>query len=267
MSKSKQKSTKESKNNTILRRVSLSLITSIWVVVVFMVLQIMVGVVVNTIVESGHKDILGNPVVAQTLLSVFIYVMAIIIAISVPKKLFKDKTSLTDLGIKRKLPNWTDVWLAPTTYIVSLLAIAVVMKVIECIVPSFNIEQAQQLGFSPSMITTQVELLLVYFTLAVLAPVAEELLFRGYLFGKINRYLSTPVTVLLTAFVFSALHLGLGALVDLQWNVAIATFVLGIALGSLRSVTGNLWASIILHMIQNTVAFLILFALPFSIKL
>ena len=113
--------------------------------------------------------------------------------------------------------------------------------------------------------TTQFELILVYFTLAVLAPVAEETLFRGYLFGKIRRYFSVVPTVFITAFIFSVMHLGVGFLTDLQWNVALATFVLGITLGWLRAATDNLWASIVLHMLQNTVAFLLLFAVPFTV--
>lgn len=62
------------------------------------------------------------------------------------------------------------------------------MYLIKQFIPGFNIEQRQQVGFNPSTITTQFELILVYFTLAVLAPVAEETLFRGYLFGKMRRY-------------------------------------------------------------------------------
>lgn len=246
-------------------RVGMCVAYCIWVITVFVAVNYIISAIIGLIVRSGHGDWLGNANVAQTLASVFIYVVTITIAIYFPYKLFHDKTEIKDLGLKRKLPNWVDIGLAPIAYFTSLLCIFGVMYLIKQFIPGFNLEQRQQVGFNPSTITTQFELILVYFTLAVLAPVAEETLFRGYLFGKIRRYFSVVPTVFITAFIFSVMHLGVGFLTDLQWNVALATFVLGITLGWLRAATDNLWASIVLHMLQNTVAFLLLFAVPFTV--
>ena len=199
-------------------RIGMCVAYCIWVITVFVAINYIISAIIGLIVRSGHGDWLGNANVAQTLASVFIYVVTITIA-----------------------------------------------YLIKQFIPGFNLEQRQQVGFNPSTITTQFELILVYFTLAVLAPVAEETLFRGYLFGKIRRYFSVVPTVFITAFIFSVMHLGVGFLTDLQWNVALATFVLGITLGWLRAATDNLWASIVLHMLQNTVAFLLLFAVPFTV--
>lgn len=251
----------------LFKRIGLSLAFCIWLVVAFMAVQLFVNLVVSFVIDAGYRDLLGNTVVSLTIFSVFIYAATIVVAIAVPYKLFKDKTTLKELGADKKVPTWLDIGLAPVAYVTSLVAIAVVMLVVKNFVPGFDMEQRQALSFNPSSVSNHVELMMVYFTLAVLAPVAEEVMFRGYLFGKIKRYLPLPATVLVTAFVFSVLHLGLGSLADLQWNVAVATFVLGVALGWLRAATGGLWAGIVLHMMQNTIAFLILFATPFAFNM
>ena len=256
---------KKTTKKSLAYRVWMAFIFCAWVVAVFMAIQMLVALLVGFMVEAGLGWLLGNPVIAQTVLSAVVYVLTIVAVIYIPKKLFKDKTGLKGLGLERRLPTWLDLGLAPMAYVASITTIGLLMYTVKYLIPGFNIEQKQQIGLDPTMVSSQFELMLVYFTLAVLAPIAEELLVRGYLFDKIRRYFSALVTVIITAVIFSGLHLGIGMLNDLQWNVALATFVLGIALGWLRAGTGCVWAGIILHMIQNTVAFLILFALPYSV--
>lgn len=260
-----KKQTSGKKNQTLARRIGLTLAICVWVAATFTLSSFVVQALVQGVIELGFGYIFGNLVIAQTVLSVVIYALAISLAIFVPYKIFKDKTTWEEMGLKRKLPTWMDLGIAPLAYVGSIIAIGILMYGTKALVPGFDIEQKQEVGFDPTMVKNQLELFMVYFTLGVLAPVAEEILVRGYMYGKIRRYCSTAITVIITAMVFSALHLGLGALQDLQWNVALATFVLGVMLGSLRAATGCLWAGILLHMIQNTVAFLILFAVPYSV--
>ena len=146
-------------------RIGMCVAYCIWVITVFVAINYIISAIIGLIVRSGHGDWLGNANVAQTLASVFIYVVTITIAIYFPYKLFHDKTEIKDLGLKRKLPNWVDIGLAPIAYFTSLLCIFGVMYLIKQFIPGFNLEQRQQVGFNPSTITTQFELILVYFTL------------------------------------------------------------------------------------------------------
>jgi membrane protease YdiL (CAAX protease family) len=101
---------------------------------------------------------------------------------------------------------------------------------------------------------------LAFFTLVVLAPVAEETLFRGYLFGKLKHSVPVWAAALITSVLFGLVHVAFSAQPD--WPLALDTFVLSLMLCTLRQVSGSLWASMLLHMIKNGVAFYILFLSP-----
>ena len=101
---------------------------------------------------------------------------------------------------------------------------------------------------------SQFEYVLAFISLVIVAPFAEEVLFRGYLFGKLQKYTSVWLSILITSLLFAVVHF--------QWNVGIDVFVLSIVLCLLRIVSGSLWPAILLHMVKNGVAFYFLFINP-----
>ncbi len=80
----------------------------------------------------------------------------------------------------------------------------------------------------------------------LLAPLAEELLFRGALFSWLRGHLSAWPTVLVTALAFAAIH-GLALIM-----VPLAV-VVGLAAGYARERTGSVTPLIIVHIMQNVV--------------
>lgn len=82
--------------------------------------------------------------------------------------------------------------------------------------------------------------------LAVLAPVAEELVFRGLLYGWLRGFLPFVLTAILTAVLFGLAH---GELAH-----AIAAGILGLALAAIREYSGSLWPAIVAHVVNNFVA-------------
>ena len=88
----------------------------------------------------------------------------------------------------------------------------------------------------------------------VLPPIAEELLFRGYLFGRLREQFGFWFTTLIVSIAFGFVHF--------QWNVGIDTAVLSVFLCYLRERTGSIWASMILHAIKNGFAYFLLFIAP-----
>ncbi|AWN50768.1 type II CAAX endopeptidase family protein [Methylobacterium sp. 17Sr1-1] len=81
--------------------------------------------------------------------------------------------------------------------------------------------------------------------LVVLAPLAEEMLFRGDLFGRLSRHLSPAATVAVSAGVFALCHAERGLLQP------VSVLPLGVALGIMRLWTGNLWPCLALHAASN----------------
>jgi sodium transport system permease protein len=87
----------------------------------------------------------------------------------------------------------------------------------------------------------------LYLLVAVLPPVCEELLCRGFLFASFRARFGDLLAVLFTAVLFGALHL------DLQRIPA--TAIAGLALGYVRLRTGTIVAPILFHMAYNATLF------------
>jgi membrane protease YdiL (CAAX protease family) len=85
----------------------------------------------------------------------------------------------------------------------------------------------------------------------VIAPIAEELLFRGVLFNAIERFVPAWFTVLLTALTFGMLHV---MTYPGDWYTVLQTAVAGLILGGLRAWTRSLWPSIAFHATNNLYA-------------
>lgn len=118
--------------------------------------------------------------------------------------------------------------------------------------PFVDLNQPQQLGIKPT--TDTLQLITIFTMLVVVPPIAEELLFRGYMFQGLREQLSFWPAAILVSLVFGIAH---G-----QWNVGIDTFVLSIFLCALREYTGSIWATMLLHAAKNMLAFSLIFLFP-----
>jgi membrane protease YdiL (CAAX protease family) len=141
---------------------------------------------------------------------------------------------------------------------IGLLALSVVGFYAASIIYSFvatklnftaptNLDQlSQQIKAMP--LTVQATLL----ASVLVAPICEEIFFRGYLLMGLTRAMPAWLAITLTSLIFAAAHASPGSFVLL--------FVLAIFLGILRIATGSLWPGIILHMLNNALGFYVLFA-------
>jgi membrane protease YdiL (CAAX protease family) len=84
-------------------------------------------------------------------------------------------------------------------------------------------------------------------TAVVVAPLFEEILFRGVLLPVLGTWLGPPGAVLLSAGLFAAAHLSLA-----EW---IPLFLLGSGLGVLRLRSGRLASCVLLHALWNGLTF------------
>jgi membrane protease YdiL (CAAX protease family) len=92
--------------------------------------------------------------------------------------------------------------------------------------------------------------LLLFITIAVIAPVLEEVLFRGYLQTSLMHHMKPWMAILLASSIFAILHLQL-----LAFPVLTA---LGAVFGYLYYKTGSLKVNIILHVINNGIAYILM---------
>lgn len=229
----------------------------LWVLAGFVVANlVLVGVLIALQALKVPVDSM-NPTVLTMLLAAVVYVFSLTIVVGLPWVVMKRRTTRREMGIDAA-PKWSIILLTPLAFVVYSVVSALLIYMASRFVAGFNAGQAQSIGFSD--LTQGYQLLLAFITLVILAPVAEEALFRGYLFGKLRRLSPFWVATLMTGVVFAVLHLpGDGAL---QWNVAIDVFALSVILSALREKTGSIWAGVLLHMLKNGIAFYILFINP-----
>jgi len=91
-------------------------------------------------------------------------------------------------------------------------------------------------------------LLLALLLGAVVAPVAEEIFFRGFLYGGMRNLWGVGWGLVVSSVVFALVHLTPGVLVPI--------FVIGLVLAYLYERTESLWPSIVLHALVNALAFI-----------
>ena len=94
---------------------------------------------------------------------------------------------------------------------------------------------------------------LVFALVAVIvAPLCEEILFRGYLLGRLRSMMPTWMAVVASAMLFALAH-SFAAKSGATVLVA-GTFVMGLVLGWARVASRSLWPAVVAHMVNNGVA-------------
>ena len=192
-----------------------------------------------------------RPAIYQTIIATIVYALTILIVIGVPYLAKRQPTTLQTLGLGR-LPSWTDIGLAPLTFIAYTLVSAGLLAIAVAWVPHFPADQVQDVGFKA--FGSRSDNILAFMTLVILAPLAEEVLFRGYLYGRLKGYVPAVLAAIATSLLFAVAH---G-----QWNVGLDVFALSLFLCGLRSLTGSIWAGVLVHVIKNALAYYILFINP-----
>jgi len=87
-------------------------------------------------------------------------------------------------------------------------------------------------------------------SVVIVAPICEEIIFRGLLYGALENRLGVAGAILISAVVFAVVHL--------QITYFIGLLGVGIVLGWARWKTGSLGLPIVLHIINNAAAMLML---------
>ena len=81
----------------------------------------------------------------------------------------------------------------------------------------------------------------------IVAPLFEEIFFRGFLFrGIANSWLGAPGAIVITAAVWALIHL------QYSWTDIGMIFLLGLFLGYARYRTGSTTLTVLLHALWNT---------------
>lgn len=202
---------------------------------------------VSTMLDTSVAAQFVFYLIAESLVILFIYLV-----------IKRYKEPLKQIGFARA-PIGKDVAMVIGGYVVYFITFIFISGIAQNIAPTIDTNQKQEIGFTGAH---GFNLVLVFCSLVILPPVTEEILFRGFLFRGLRKSMPVGLAVLFTSLLFGAAHLQVGSSQPLLWIAALDTFSLSLVLIWLRVKTGNLWASIGLHMLKNGLAYFVLFIVP-----
>lgn len=161
------------------------------------------------------------------------------------------------LGLRWKHWPWV-LLIAPATVIGMWMIFGVLAAV-------GYMDWIKQLGADPLqesvrlLQTTRDPLIIAMMVLAavIVAPVCEEVVFRGYLYPAAKKFAGTWVAGGCTALLFAAAHANLAALLPL--------FLFGVVLVVLYEKTGSIWAPVAVHLCFNGATVAIQLLAPYLI--
>lgn len=143
------------------------------------------------------------------------------------------------LGLR--IPHWKQILL----WLGAFILLGLVIEVLAHFVPAFRTD------FMERVIASTTNLTWLILGVGIIAPLFEEFLLRGLLFGSMRHMFEEHTTVALTAGVFALMHM--------QYDAAVMLLILpmGVVLGYARSRSGSLLVPILLHTVNNLVTVLL----------
>lgn len=224
-------------------------------VAVFVISQfiavLLVELAVAILYRGRSQDVFNSSITAQF----FFVLIAESLAVWLVWFLLKRrKLSLAAIGFSRR-PKKSDLAWAAKGYAAAFLLAVLSSVIVSVFLPHVNLSQKQNLGFNN--ISGASGNVLAFIALVILPPLGEEPLMRGYLFSGLRRHWRFVWALAATSLLFGLAHLEVGSGTPLVWGAAIETFFLSAVLCYLREKTGVLYAGILVHMLNNVLAFFV----------
>ncbi len=192
-----------------------------------------------------------GPELTTTLLlwSVLVQQIASLLAMVYRSRTRGTGSFLTDFGFALKLQHW---WGIPAGVALQIGVAIVTTPLIQLLFPDGPPEQAMLSVIEESQTFVEIALLLV--ALVILAPLTEELIFRGILLSRLLRSMALWWAIITQAAVFALIHLSKPEAIA----VLPGLFLIALVLGYAALKTGNLSLPLTLHAGVNLTAVLLL---------
>lgn len=195
---------------------------------------------------TALRDALRSHVLISGMIAgALVYLLALIATYLVIVR--RDRGSWRDLGFR--MPPPLAILLIPLIFIAQMTLLIVTNLVLTQIIGEFENPQMAALtdprGFSWTNFGA------VFIVAAIIAPIVEELLFRGLLYQWLRARTNVAVAVIASAAIFASAHV-IPVLLP-------ALFAVGVVLALAFEWSKSLWVNITLHFMQNALAVCALF--------
>lgn len=221
----------------------------LWVALPLGVLAILVASGVIVAGAAKTLDLTVSAPVAAAVVGAALYALAMALVVAVDRLVFGARLTKNDLGVGHSL-TWKELSLGIAGFIGFLFVSMLLITVAKTALPMLDWSQPQDVGFTTTLFGT--DRILAFLLLVVVSPIAEELLFRGYLFHRLRKArMPLWLATIAVSLVFAVVH---G-----QINVGVAVFVLSVFACGLRHYTNSIWPGTIIHGLNNLLQFYIVF--------
>lgn len=220
---------------------------------IFILSQSVAVFLLGFLLSAAHPGI-GVAQNLETAPSQFFYVLlaeglAVCLVVWILKK---RHLSLNAIGWGRRL-KFSDITKALSGFVVFYIFLIIATVILSFLFPGLNTNQTQDVGFNH--LNSSLDQVLALVALIILPPLGEEILVRGYLYTGLRSKVRFLPAALITSLLFGLAHVTTGSDTSLLWDAGVATFILSMVLVYLRETTGALYAGMILHGLNNLVAF------------
>lgn len=141
--------------------------------------------------------------------------------------------------------SWRAFGVGLLTFVAIVPPVLLLGAIYQWLVPVFNLPTEAQPTITMLRTETDQSLLVWLMLFAVIiAPLFEEIVFRGFIYPAVKQRVGLTAAVILVSAGFAAIHLNVASFAPL--------FLLGICLTLAYEATGSLWTPIILHASFNS---------------
>jgi len=214
---------------------------------------LVVFLIIGAVIVGGATAAFGEDTI-ETLLAeaTAVAILDIVLVVTVLAVIARKGAGLAELGLRAPREGWPRL----LGYIVLAYFAAIgLVNVYGIVIDVFGLdllEPSQQLP--ADFYDHDSVVILTGIAIVFMAPVAEEVFFRGFVFGGLRRYLNLPIAGLLSGALFALAHGDPGLVVPFA--------CVGLVLAYVYEKSGSLFASIGVHFVFNTVSFLLLLLVP-----
>ncbi|MBE5746019.1 MAG: CPBP family intramembrane metalloprotease, partial [Clostridiales bacterium] len=158
------------------------------------------------------------------------------------------KLSLKE-SLETKRLNIKQVLILITISLICLFLISPIINVFDSFLEFIGVTSSEL----PININKPINFIYLILTMGIFAPITEEILFRGVIFGGLKNK-GNKFAIIISSLMFMLIHLNL--------HQTIYQFVLGIILALVVMYTNNIFSSILIHFINNTFVLVINYINP-----
>ncbi len=172
--------------------------------------------------------------------------ISILVVLYFTKKKYK-KINLRDFGFK-KIGVWKSILAILSAYFVYIgitIIIAAIIYHFKVEIPGYEVQENILELFGE----TNLDLIFAGIAIVLIAPIAEEVFFRGFFLRALSNKWGIYYGSIASALVFSFLHY--------PWQSFIPIFILGLIINSLVIRYKSIWPAIGFHIFNNGIVFII----------